>query len=47
VTGGYLDIPEIDVGIEHGRDEGMPEHMRVCLGDPDAGSFGELVQGAR
>ncbi len=32
VTRGDLDVSEVDVGIEHGRD-GMTEHMRVRPGD--------------
>ncbi len=29
VTGGDLDVPQVHSGIEHGRDEGMPEHVTV------------------
>jgi hypothetical protein len=46
VTGGDLDIPEVDAGVEHGRDRGVAEHMGVRPGDPDAGAPGELVQAA-
>lgn len=46
VTGGDLDIPEVDADIEHGRDEGMTEHMRVGPGDPDSRRIDELVQAA-
>src|ERR1700722_14102324 len=31
VAGGDLDVPEIDASIEHRRDEGVLEHMRVGL----------------
>ena len=30
VTGGDLDIPQVDACIEHGGDERMPEHVRMC-----------------
>jgi hypothetical protein len=46
VAGGDLDVAEVDAGVEHGRDEGMPEHMRVGPGDLDARRPGELVQAA-
>jgi hypothetical protein len=31
VTGGDLDIPEVDAGVEHGRDRGVAEHMGCAL----------------
>ena len=46
VTGRDLDIPEVDASIEHGRDEGMAGHVRVCPGDLNAGGFGEVAQAA-
>src|ERR1700730_7357594 len=30
VTGGDLDILAVNASVEHGRDEGMTEHMGVC-----------------
>src|SRR5690242_14562815 len=46
VPGSDLDVAEVDAGIEHGRDEGMPEHMRMGPGDLDAGGLSEVVQAA-
>jgi hypothetical protein len=46
VPGGDLDVPEVNASIEHGRDEGMTEHMRVRSGDLDAGTCGEPSQAA-
>jgi hypothetical protein len=46
VTGGDLNVPEVDADIEHGRDERMPEHMRVGSVDPDPRRGGEVVQAA-
>jgi hypothetical protein len=41
VAGGDLDIAQVDPGVEHGRDERMPEHMGMKLGDPDSRCLGE------
>jgi hypothetical protein len=46
VTGGNLDIAQVDAGIEHGRHEGVTEHVRVCPGDLEAGGRGEVPQAA-
>ena len=46
VAGGDLDVPEVDAGIEHGRDESVAEHVRVRPGRLDAGGLGELTQAA-
>ena len=40
VTGSDLDVTEVDAGVEHGGDEGVPEHMRVCPRDGDSGRLG-------
>src|SRR5580692_1684079 len=41
VPGGDLDITQVDSRVEHGRDECVSEHVRVRLGDLDAGGLGE------
>ena len=46
VAGGDLDVPEVDAGIEHGRDKRVAEHVRMSPGDLDAGGFGESPQTA-
>ena len=46
VTGGDLDISEVNAGVEHGRDESTAEHMRVRPGGMDASGYGELAQAA-
>jgi hypothetical protein len=46
VTGGDLDVPQVYASVEHGRDEGVPEHVRVRPGNPDSRSFGEPAQPA-
>jgi hypothetical protein len=42
VAGSDLDVAQVNAGVEHGRDEGMPEHVRVSPGQLDARSPGEL-----
>jgi hypothetical protein len=44
MTGGDLDIPQVHTSVQHGRDEGMAEHVRVRPGDPHPGGFGEPAQ---
>jgi hypothetical protein len=44
VAGGDLDIPQVHARIEHGRDEGMAQHVRVRPGNLDAGSAGQAPQ---
>ena len=34
VPGGDLDIAQVNPGIQHGRDEGVPEHAGMWPGDP-------------
>jgi hypothetical protein len=46
VTGSDLHVAQIGAGVEHGRDVGVAEHVRVCPGDLDAGGFGKPVQAA-
>jgi hypothetical protein len=44
VAGGDLDLTH--PGVEHGRDEGVAQHMRVRPGDPHASGFGQAPQAA-
>ena len=44
VAGGDLDVPKVDAGIEHGRDERVPsfrthrvQRFRVAIGPADSG----------
>jgi len=46
VPGGDLDVPEVDAGIEHGRDESAAQHVGAGPGDLDPGGPGELVRAA-
>src|ERR1019366_815608 len=46
VAGGDLDIPQVHAGIEHGRNEGVPQHMRVWPGNPDPCCLGQAPQPA-
>ena len=46
VAGGDLGVPQVHTRIQHGRDEGMAEHVRVWLGDPHASTFGQVPQSA-
>jgi hypothetical protein len=46
VAGGDLDISQVDASVEHGRDECVTEHVRVCLGHLYAGSIREVPQAA-
>jgi hypothetical protein len=32
VAGGDLDVAQVDAGVEHGRDEGVAQHVRVRAG---------------
>jgi hypothetical protein len=41
VSGGDLHITEVHAGIEHGRDEGVAEHVRMHPGQPDTGDLGK------
>jgi hypothetical protein len=41
VARGDLDVAEVDAGVEHGGDEGVPEHVWVHPSDGDAGLLGE------
>jgi hypothetical protein len=44
VTGGDLDVAEVDARVGHGGDEGVAERGRVCPGGLDAGGVGTLAQ---
>ena len=44
VSGGDLHVAQVGAGVEHGRDVGMAEHVRVRPGGLDAGSSGEVPQ---
>ena len=46
VTGGYLDVTKIYSGVEHGRDEGVPQHVRMHPGQPDVRGNPEPAQPA-
>jgi hypothetical protein len=46
VPGGDLDIAQVHSGVQHGRDEGVAEHVGVGPGDPDPCSGGEAPQAA-
>ncbi len=46
MPGGDLDIAQVNPGIQHGRDEGVPEHVGVWPGDPYACVLGEVAQAA-
>ena len=41
-----LDVAEVDAGVEHGCDEGVPAHVGVHPGDGDAGLLGQPPQPA-
>ena len=46
MTGGDLDVAEIDAGIEHRGDERVAQHVRVGPGYLNNGGLGEPVQAA-
>jgi len=46
VAGGDLDVAQVDVDVETGRDESVTQHVRVRPGDPAAGGVGETPQAA-
>jgi hypothetical protein len=46
VAGSDLDIAQVDARVEHGGDERVAEHVRVCPGDGHAGGRGEAAQAA-
>lgn len=46
VPGGDLDIAQVNSRIQHGRDEGVPEHVGMWPGDPYARVLGEAAQAA-
>jgi hypothetical protein len=37
-TGGNLDVAQINSSVEHGRDEGVAQHVRMWPGNPHASS---------
>jgi hypothetical protein len=44
VQGRDLDITQVHASIEHGRDKGMAEHMRVRPGDPHTSGLSQAPQ---
>ena len=46
VAGGDLDVAEADAGVEHGRDEGMAQHVRVHPRHAYAGGGGQVFEAA-
>jgi hypothetical protein len=44
VSGGDLHVAQVDAGVEHGGDEGVPEHVWVHPGDPHAPDVGEMSE---
>jgi hypothetical protein len=44
MAGCDLHVSEIDTGVEHGGDEGVPQHVWVHARKPYAGLFGEAAQ---
>jgi hypothetical protein len=41
VAGGDLHVAKVHAGVEHGGDEGVPEHVRVHPREVHASGFGE------
>ena len=46
MAGGDLDIAQADPGVQHGRDERVPEHVGMWPGDPHARVPGQVAQAA-
>ena len=46
VAGGNLDVTQVHARVEHGRDEGVAQHVRVWPGDPHASGFSQSPQAA-
>jgi hypothetical protein len=46
VTGSDLHVTQVSASVEHGRDIGVTEHVRVRPGDLDASGSGEVPQAA-
>jgi hypothetical protein len=46
VPGGDLQVAEADAGVQHGRDEGMTQHMGMHLWHLDPGGLGQLPEPA-
>ena len=42
VSGSDLHVAQVSVSVEHGREIGVAEYMRMCPRDLDAGGFGEV-----
>jgi hypothetical protein len=38
-----LDVAKVDTGVEHRGDEGVPQHVRMHLGDLDACKLGQAT----
>jgi hypothetical protein len=47
VAGGDLGVAQVDAGVEHGGDEGVPEHVWVHARDLHAGDGLQAVQPGR
>ena len=41
VAGGELDVPQVHASVQHGRDEGMAEHVGMGTGDGHSGGVGQ------
>jgi hypothetical protein len=46
MAGGDLDIAEADAGVEHGRDERVPQHVWMHPRYPDPGGLGQMLESA-
>jgi len=46
MAGSDLDVAQVHARVEHGRDKGMAEHVRVRPGDPHARGLGQAPQAA-
>ena len=46
VTGGYLDVTQVDAGVEHRGDEGVAQHVGVHPRQSDPGLLSEVLQPA-
>ena len=46
MTGGDLNVAQVDARVEHDRHESLPPHVRVHAGQPDAGRCREVPHAA-
>ena len=44
VTGGDLDVAEVDAGVEHRGDEGVAQHVRVHARHIQSGLLGQVLE---